>query len=108
MIDPARDVERLEPYGVPPLFQIEDLLDAQVVARPAEMLCQVGDPLVGVIERLGEATRRAVSAPEFVRRLGASGEIAAPSASPAEYAGLLKVESERWGRIIKPMRIQLD
>jgi tripartite-type tricarboxylate transporter receptor subunit TctC len=71
------------------------------------LMAPAGTP-AAVIERLGEATRRAVSAPEFVRRLGASGEIAAPSASPAEYAGLLKVESERWGRIIKPMRIQLD
>ncbi len=60
------------------------------------------------IERLRAATEAVAGSPAFMRTIAASGAIADPSKTSQIYTDLLQREYETWGRIIKPMNIQLD
>jgi tripartite-type tricarboxylate transporter receptor subunit TctC len=61
-----------------------------------------------VIRKLHAAVATAVRVPEFADRLRAGGEIPEASASPEEYAALIRSEDKRWGDIIRPMNLRLD
>jgi len=61
-----------------------------------------------VIRRLHAAVAAAVRLPEIADKLRAGGEIPEASASPEEYAALIRSEDKRWGDIIRPMNLRLD
>jgi tripartite-type tricarboxylate transporter receptor subunit TctC len=61
-----------------------------------------------MVRRLHAATVQALSTPQLRDRLLAAGETPSPSATVEAYAEHLQREYERWGRIVKPMNIQLE
>ncbi len=59
------------------------------------------------IERLSEAVRRALGAPELVAALAQMG-LEARGSTPAELAALLKKDTERWAPLIKTLGFTAD
>ena len=71
------------------------------------LLAPSGTP-AAVISKLHAAVVAAVNSPEFAQKVAASGETPQASATPRQYAELLREEHARWGKVIAPMNITLD
>lgn len=71
------------------------------------LLAPAGTPS-DVVEKLRQATVKAVEQPSFRDRMAENGEIAVSSTSRKEYADHLQREYEAWGRIIKPLNLELQ
>lgn len=71
------------------------------------LMAPAGTP-EAVIRTLHKAALAVIGSPEFVAYFANKGEIPSPSPSPQQYEAHLDAEHERWGRILKPMNIQLD
>ncbi|MEO8299970.1 MAG: tripartite tricarboxylate transporter substrate binding protein [Burkholderiales bacterium] len=71
------------------------------------LLAPAGTP-VAVIEAIHAATVQCVADAEFTSKVGAGGEIALSSASPAQYGKDLASDYAHWGKIIPALNIQID
>lgn len=60
-----------------------------------------------VVERLNAAINKIVGAPAMRQRLVALGAEASPM-SAAEFASFVKAESEKWGKVLGQLNLQLD
>lgn len=61
-----------------------------------------------VVRKLHAAIVAAVGVPALAEKLRANGELPDPSASPEEFAALVRTDFKRWGDIVKPMNLSLD
>lgn len=61
-----------------------------------------------VVRKLHAAIVAAVGVPALAEKLRANGELPDPSASPEDFAALVRSEFKRWGDIVKPMNLSLD
>jgi len=71
------------------------------------LLAPAGTP-DDVLEKLRLATVKAAEQPSFRDPMAENGEIAVSSTSRQEYAAHLRREYEAWGRIIKPLNLELQ
>jgi tripartite-type tricarboxylate transporter receptor subunit TctC len=71
------------------------------------LMAPAGTP-EAVINTLHAASKAAMATPEFNDYFATKGEEPSPSPTPQHYVAHLNAEAERWGRILKPMNIQLD
>ncbi len=60
-----------------------------------------------IIDKLNRAANAALNLPEVANRLKADGALVS-SQSPDQFGEFVNAQSELWGRIIKPLNIQLD
>lgn len=61
-----------------------------------------------VLEKLGEGVRKAVASDEFQARMKQTGAIPESSPSPAAFSRFHKEQVETWGRIVRPLNLQMD
>ena len=61
-----------------------------------------------IVNRLNEAMRAALSTESVRAALAKSGIEAVSSASPAEFAAFVRVESEKWGQVIRDAKIKVQ
>jgi tripartite-type tricarboxylate transporter receptor subunit TctC len=72
----------------------------------SSMLAPAGTP-PAVVKRMNEAVVKAIETPEVQKRLADIGAVPAPT-SPEEFAGILRAEGERWGKLIREKNIRAD
>lgn len=60
-----------------------------------------------IVERLNAAVQSALQTPEVKARFAEDGG-STEATTPESFAALLKVDYERWGRLIEPLGIRLD
>ncbi|SHK04784.1 Tripartite-type tricarboxylate transporter, receptor component TctC [Roseomonas rosea] len=60
-----------------------------------------------VIARLNEETQKALTRPEVVARLAAEGSVPNPS-TPEEFRRFCAAEIEKWGRVVRDARVQVE
>ena len=60
------------------------------------------------LKKIFEIISLATKHPDFISKLAIRGEIAAASASPAEYVSRIKSEKARWLPIVQRLNIELD
>jgi tripartite-type tricarboxylate transporter receptor subunit TctC len=61
-----------------------------------------------VLSKLGEGVRKAVASEDFQTRIRQTGAIPASSPSPEDFTRFMREEVETWGRIVRPLHLQLD
>jgi len=61
-----------------------------------------------VVDKLYDATIRAMKAPEVIQRLGNGGVEVVTSASPAAFQQFVATETERWGKAAKEAGATVD
>lgn len=71
------------------------------------LLAPAGTP-EAVLDKLHAAVVQAVGDKTFIQQMALGGEEPAPSASRQAYGKLIRDENVRWGKIIAPLKIQLD
>jgi tripartite-type tricarboxylate transporter receptor subunit TctC len=87
--------------GVPPVAQ---LVPGYQVESWYGLYVPAGTP-AAVIERLGEAARKAARSPEFSRKIESEG-LSVSAGSPAELERYVQAEEQRWSRIVKENNIK--
>jgi len=92
-----KGVETFTEAGHPELFSYADFGLMAPAGTPAE-----------AIDKLHTAVVAALKSPSMVEKMEVRGEVAMPSATPADYGKFIAAETERWGAIIKPMGIKMD
>lgn len=70
------------------------------------LLAPAGTPQP-IVDRLQAEVRKIVTDPTFAARLKEQGLIGIAN-TPAEFAGVLKSEQEKWGRLVKERQLKLD
>jgi tripartite-type tricarboxylate transporter receptor subunit TctC len=65
-------------------------------------------PSETTLKKIFETISQATKHPDFIAKLASSGEIAAASASPADYVSRIKSEKARWMPIVRRLNIELD
>lgn len=61
-----------------------------------------------LVARVHDAFEKAAQAPEVVESLAKLGVEPAPSGSPAQFAAMVSADSQRWARIIRDRKINLE
>lgn len=61
-----------------------------------------------LVTRVHDAFERAAQAPEVVESLAKLGVEPAPSGSPVQFAAMVSADSQRWARIIRDRKINLE
>ena len=61
-----------------------------------------------LVARVHDAFEKAAHAPEVVESLAKLGVEPAPSGSPAQFAAMVSADSQRWARIIRDRKINLE
>jgi tripartite-type tricarboxylate transporter receptor subunit TctC len=70
------------------------------------MIAPAGTP-VAVVNRLSEEMRKSIARPETTERLRVLGAVVVGD-TPAEFAGFLKKDYERWSRVIKAAGVKVE
>ena len=61
-----------------------------------------------LVARVHDAFEKAAQASEVVESLAKLGVEPAPSGSPAQFAAMVSADSQRWARIIRDRKINLE
>lgn len=71
-------------------------------------ICTTAGSPVAAVAAVSEAVQKAVASDEFQSRMKSMGAIPVASRNPEEFARYMREEMETWGRIIRPLNLNLD
>jgi tripartite-type tricarboxylate transporter receptor subunit TctC len=92
--------------SIPALPAMGESLPGYVVTQWYGVLAPAGTP-AAVIERVNREIVRATQMPKVAQQFAALGA-GAVSTTPAEFAALIRTDMEKWGRVIKAAKIEVE
>ncbi|MBV8537122.1 MAG: tripartite tricarboxylate transporter substrate binding protein [Alphaproteobacteria bacterium] len=92
--------------GVPTLAEAADLPGFDIATWQG-LMAPAGTPRQ-IIAKLHDELGRVLTLPEVTDKLATFGLTADPSKTPEEFAGFIRIEAERWAKVIPTAGIHLD